>query len=92
MGELNALVWYTNRELDIVPPHFKRSTTIMTPENLFWVRSKLTGRYSINENFMSDSTNAFTVSGSTLFDLNSYIYFEDERELVLFELRWAGGK
>ena len=83
MEEINPIAWFGDRELDFVPRHFHRSTTPMNLQNLVWVRNKLTGRYSVSAKLSSQIPNSPD-------DLNSYIFFEDQKELVIFELRWAG--
>ena len=83
MEEINPIAWFGVRELDFVPRHFHRSMTPMNLQNLVWVRNKLTGRYSVSAKLSSQIPNSPD-------DLNSYIFFEDQKELVIFELRWAG--
>jgi len=82
MKELSPLSWFGNRELDQVPFHFTRVSTPMTDENYMWVVAKLSGRYAIVHGFDSDITNLFVST--------SYLYFEDPKEAMLFELRWSG--
>lgn len=84
MTEINPYIWFSVRQLDFVPPHFVRSSTPITSDSYFWVKSKLTGRYALHN---IDITNLDTV-----FDLRPYIFFEDPKELVLYELRWSGSK
>lgn len=89
MDDVNLLIWYGNRELENVPPHFHRASTKINDESIFWVRTKLSGRYSINSisDDVSEDNSIFSI-----LDLNSYIFFEDERDLILYELKWAGSK
>ena len=81
MKELSPLAWFGTREVDQVPHHFIKTSTLMTDENYIWVVAKLTGRYAI-------------VTGdhdiSNLFVSKTHIYFEDPKEAMLFELRWSG--
>lgn len=84
MIEINPYVWFGARQLDIVPPHFFKSMTPVHSDSYFWVRSKLTGRFAVHT---SDITTL-----EVLFDLRPYIFFEDPKEMMLYELRWAGSK
>lgn len=80
MTEINPLVWFGDRELSHVPKHFVRAPTILNLQSLFWVRTRLSGRYSCQSNY----------ENSILFTDAKVIYFEDPSELTLYELRWAG--
>lgn len=84
MREVNPVVWFGERELTHVPPHFIKATTAATKESLLWVTSKLVGRYSITTH--TDLENGF------IFESHSYIYFEDSAEAMLYELRWSGAQ
>ena len=87
MDDINLLTWYSERELTTVPPHFRRASTELTLNSLHWVKSKLSGRYSINSIPVDMGKHRYSI-----LDLNSYIFFEDERDLVIYELKWAGSK
>lgn len=80
MTELNPLIWFTERELDFVPKHFVKAPTPVNSQSLFWVKSTLTGRYSCQANHESN----------VIFHESTIIYFEDPKELTIYELRWAG--
>lgn len=81
--EVNPQQWYGERELSFTPPYFTKATTPVTPESLFWVRNKLTGRYCLVGGVSIDHF---------VFDPQTYIYFEDPSEATVYELRWAGTK
>jgi len=83
MREVNPLVWFGERELNYVPPHFVKATTPLTAESLFWIDSTLTGRYTISLR---------TENSSFVFETHKHVYFEDPGEAMLYELRWAGSK
>jgi hypothetical protein len=81
---LNPLLWYVDRELSFIPSHFVKANTPMTEDSLFWVRSKLIGRYGTS-----------AVTGNTVEDYifgGDDIYFEDPAEAMIYELRWSGNK
>lgn len=83
MREVNPQIWFGERELSHVPPHFVKCSTPLTTESLIWVESSLTGRYAVstyNEDF------DFFLSANTL------LYLEDPREATIYELRWAGSQ
>ena len=85
--EFNPQLWFGKRQLNNLPPHFIKATTEPTPESLLWVKTKLSGRYTILENSSSN-----VVSAMTLVDFHSSIYFEDPKDVMLYELRWSGTK
>lgn len=81
---MNPVLWFGDRKLEKVPPHFVRCTTPVNSNIEFWVLTKTYGRYSI-----------ITVSNDdhlSLFSDIEIIYFEDPKEAILYELRWAGSK
>ena len=80
MNDINLQIWYSDRELEFVPPHFMRVETTLSEESLFWVQSRLQGRYSVQ----------IVYENNVLFTEKNSIYFEDPVEAMLFELRWSG--
>ena len=83
---VNPMLWYGERELQHIPPHFTKATTPVTYESLFWVMTKCQGRYSITSAEENENDIMF------LFVLTQNIYFEDSAEAMLYELRWSGSK
>ena len=83
MREVNLQVWFGERELTHVPPHFTKATTPLSTEALNWVNSKLIGRYTLS---------TYDESESFIFNSHTYIYFEDPSETMMYELRWSGSK
>jgi|APCry1669190327_1035288.scaffolds.fasta_scaffold04067_2 hypothetical protein len=84
MKELNPQVWFGNRELDFKPPHFIKTSTPVDKENYAWVVSKLSGRFCTADGTLLNDSNF------AIFVTISYFYFEDPKDAMLFELRWAG--
>lgn len=82
--KLNPIQWYVDRELSFVPTHFTKANTILTDESLFWVRTKLIGRYAIMH---SNEDNVFSILAN-----EKNFYFEDPAEAMIYELRWSGKK
>jgi hypothetical protein len=82
MKELSPLAWFGDRELEFKPPHFVKTSTPWTSENYIWVMSKLAGRFCLLDS-PADAEHS-------IFILNRYFYFEDPKDAMLFELRWAG--
>jgi hypothetical protein len=80
MTEINPLVWFGNRELSFIPKHFIKAPTSMTAESLFWVRSKLSGRFSFQPDY----------DEAVIFSDTNKIYFEDSADVMFYELRWSG--
>ena len=84
MHDINPLVWYSNLEIDTIPPHFVKSSTSVTEDNYFWVKTKITGRYTISAVPINDV--------DMIFDLRPYVFFENPSDAMLYELRWSGSK
>lgn len=80
MNEINPSVWFGQRELPFVPKHFVKAPTPLHSQSLFWVKTKLAGRYSYQNNF----------DNAIVFQESLIIYFEDPAELTMYELRWSG--
>jgi len=82
MNDIDLLSWFIDRELNYVPKHFVRAPTPVNDESLFWVKTKLRGRYSLKTVF----------NDVIIFNNLDSIYFEDPAECTLYELKWAGNK
>lgn len=80
MNEINPVAWFGQRELSFVPKHFTKAPTPLNNQSLFWVRTKLSGRYSFQNNY----------DNSIIFQESLVIYFEDPLEVTMYELRWSG--
>jgi hypothetical protein len=83
---VNPLLWYGERELQHIPPHFTKAHTTLTDESLFWVMTKCQGRYTTT-NVDEDAEDIMSI-----FILARNIYFEDPAEAMMYELRWSGSK
>lgn len=81
MREFNPQLWFDERKLDYVPPHFTKCPTHLTNESQLWVITTLVGRYSIVQT--ADYTDFILENRNT-------IYFEDSKEAMMYELRWSG--
>jgi hypothetical protein len=81
--DINPINWFSNRELGFLPKHFVKSSTPVTGEAYCWVLCKLQGRFTLKYDELS-STNDFILS------IENRIYFEDPKELMVYELRWSG--
>ncbi len=79
----NPQLWFGQRELDYIPPHFIKATSLLTPESKLWVVSRLSGRYAISK------TNTYNGSFFMSDPLDS-IFFEEHSDAVMYELRWSG--
>lgn len=85
MKELSPLVWFSERQLKTIPRHFIRGQTPPTPESLQWVLITLHGRYVVTSSMRS-------INDMFGADQKEYIFFEDPKEAMIYELRWAGEK
>jgi hypothetical protein len=83
MKELDPLVWFSNREVSYVPPHFTKTNTPHSDDAYRWVITTLRGRFGI-----SSGRKEVTTKFST--DWVNYFYFEDPAEAMMYELRWSG--
>lgn len=83
MKKFNPQLWFGERELKTVPPHFIKCTAPVTDETMVWVRTKLTGRFSLSDKLTSENF---------IFDNTVVIAFEDPGDAVIYELRWSGSK
>lgn len=83
MREFNPQLWFGERVLKHVPPHFTKASTPLSDEALLWVNSKLIGRYAMS---------TFTDLGTFVFESYTSIHFEDAKEAMMYELRWSGSE
>jgi len=83
---VNPLLWFSERKLQHIPPHFIKAPTAITEESLFWVMTKCQGRYAI----VSAEEDVNDIM--SIFSLTQNIYFEDPAEAMMHELRWSGSK
>ena len=82
--EIDPQSWFGTREVKGgIPKHFVRATTSMSDESYLWVVKKLLGRFSISSIEVGSSN-------FSNFGLYTYIYFEDPKEAMIYELRWSG--
>jgi len=72
--DINPQIWFSDRKLKSIPKHFLKSNTPASDEACVWVLSKLQGRFATD---LGDS-------------FDNDIYFEDPKELMIYELRWSG--
>ena len=85
MREFNPQLWFGNRKMSTIPRHFVRSSTPATEDSLQWVEDRLTGRYGVvAETSMNSANSLFTIV------YHESIYFEDPKDLMLYELYWSG--
>jgi hypothetical protein len=76
---MNIMTWFDARECKYLPKHFKVASTPLTEESKEWVNENLQGRFFTR----------ISPSSTFIFDTKLEIYFEDPKELVLYELRWS---
>ena len=77
MRDLDPLVWFGKREVEVVPKHFVRTTSPETRDSKNWVITSLKGRYG-------------TIRINHTLSWGSYFCFEDPAEAMMYELRWSG--
>jgi hypothetical protein len=77
--EIDPQSWFGTREIKGgIPKHFVKATTSMSEESYLWVVKKLYGRFGTSMDL-----------SNLMLDIH-YIYFEDPKEAMIYELRWAG--
>jgi len=80
--EIDPQSWFGIREIKgPVPKHFVKTSTCMFEESYLWVVKKLYGRFG---------TNSIEINNFSTFGTHTYIYFEDPKEAMIYELRWSG--
>lgn len=89
MREFNPQLWFSKRKLTLIPKHFVRASTPLTEESTIWIEDKLIGRYVITNESAKLGQNA-TLNSILTFINYDIVYFEDPKELTLYELYWAG--
>ena len=87
MREFNPQLWFGKRKVSNIPKHFVRSNSPLTDEALNWVETRLIGRYIVTSEQLSLS-NTYMSSILALVQ-HDIIYFEDPKELTLYELMWS---
>ena len=86
MREFNPLLWYGTRKLETVPKHFVKAPTLLNNEAKQWVEYRLIGRYATVLSTIDIPHDILTIISTSL----EVVYFEDPKELTLYELYWAG--
>jgi hypothetical protein len=79
---VNPYIWYAERELTHVPPHFIKCPTPVSDDSKFWIINKTSGRYAFNV--------AMTNNVQELLLDVIYVHFENSSDATLYELIWAG--
>lgn len=78
---INLHTWFGQRELRYCPIHFVPTQTPLSDDSRLWIYEKLQGRY-----FIGSKHNQAT---EDIFAFETYPYFEDPQEAVLYELTWS---
>lgn len=73
---INLMTWFAERQLDHCPVHFKKASTPIDDKKIYWILENLSGRFYIEVD-------------RDLFNIDDSVYFEDPKELVLYELTWS---
>ena len=74
LEDINLNTWFMERELELVPSHFIKVSTPITPESKEWILEKLCGRFGL--------------VGSLCFD-RKLPAFEDPSEASFYELKFG---
>lgn len=78
---INPYIWFAEREVKHVPPHFIKCPSALGSESLAWVQNKSSGRYAIAD---------VLPSNESMIMFHQEVYFENEADAVMYELLWAG--
>jgi hypothetical protein len=91
MNDLNIdpFFWFSERQLEIAPPHFTLAKTPLTEKSKLWVINNLKGRYSIVYPTADPFTNGIAILVHTIDSLYGSVAFEDPKEAILYELTWS---
>jgi hypothetical protein len=82
---VDPLIWFSEREVEFIPKHFIKCTSKITNESKKWIYNKSQGRFAL-----TDSHRQQAPSGIISSDQN--VYFEDQKDAMMFELLWADTK
>lgn len=77
------MIWYSEREINIVPPHFFKCPSFITPDSLFWVQNKSKSRYVLVDS---------PAEPDQVLSNHKLVYFEDQKDATMYELLWSGSK
>ena len=80
--QLDPIIWFSDREVDFIPKHFIRCNSVLTAASKKWVYNKSQGRFALSE-FADHAGNLKVISKDQI------VYFEDQRDAMLYELLWA---
>ncbi len=87
---LNPAIWYAERELTLIPPHFVKCPTPVTTDSLDWIRNKTIGRFVLGP-IDTDKSSPIRGISLSMRDYNKYyVYFESTSDATLYELYWSG--
>lgn len=76
--DINLMEWFSKRKLDYIPVHFlKSSIPLNSADAVTWIEERTAGRYAIKRDFYSLTLNY------------GIPYFEDPKELMLYELTFG---
>jgi hypothetical protein len=85
---MDPLIWFANREVSIIPKHFIRCPTYITPESKEWIKNKSKGRYAFTEIVDELQTSEDDIFTAILLN-DQAVYFEDHADAMMYELLWA---
>lgn len=77
---VNPIIWFAERQLNYVPHHFIKCPTQLTLKSKQWVQNNISGRYAFADG----------IDTSDLLRTTQNVYFEDQKDVTLYELIWAG--
>lgn len=77
IDDINFDTWFSERELQMVPPHFTVASTSLTDSARVWILEKLHGRFAVIHSRFSSGGGPYEVA------------FEDPKEAMMYELTWG---
>jgi len=81
---VDPTTWFSERELEFTPSHFIITKNPLNNESKQWITDKLTGRFSIVYACSHPDDLDFLLAMT-----QGYPAFEDPKEAIMYELRWA---
>jgi hypothetical protein len=78
---VDPIIWYTEREINLVPPHFHKCSSPITDDSLFWIRNKTNSRYVLVD---------VVYAPEQVLSNDKLVYFESEQDAMMYELLWSG--
>jgi hypothetical protein len=83
-------IWFSEREVEFVPKHFIKCNSTVSLNGREWIYNKCQGRFAFSDAKLSTSDTLNGLSG--ILSNAVCVYFEDQKDAMMYELLWADSK